>query len=74
MSKTMTRREALKALGLAFGTAAAGLPAVAGLTSCSSEKKRIVFYFTGTGNSLYVARELGGENIISIPQALRRTS
>lgn len=71
MSKTMTRREALKTLGLAFGTAAVGLSGAAGLTSCSSEKKRIVFYFTGTGNSLYVARELGGENIISIPQALK---
>ena len=71
MSKTMTRREALKTLGLAFGTAAVGLSGAAGLTSCSSEKKRIVFYFTGTGNSLFVARELGGENIISIPQALK---
>ncbi|MBQ7811682.1 MAG: flavodoxin family protein, partial [Bacteroidales bacterium] len=71
MSKTMTRREALKTLGLAFGTAAVGLSGAAGLTSCSSEKKRIVFYFTATGNSLFVARELGGENIISIPQALK---
>lgn len=71
MSKTMTRREALKALGLAIGTATVGLSGVSGLTSCSKEKKRLVFYFTGTGNSLYVARELGGEHVISIPQALK---
>lgn len=71
MAKTMTRREALKAIGLAIGTATVGLSGVSGLTSCSQEKKRLVFYFTGTGNSLYVARELGGENVISIPQALK---
>ncbi len=48
MSKTMTRREALKAIGLAIGTATVGLSGVSGLTSYSQEKKRLVFYFTGT--------------------------
>lgn len=67
----MTRREALKSIGLAIGTATVGLRGVSGLTSCSQEKKRLVFYFTGTGNSLYVARVLGGEHVISIPQALK---
>ena len=67
----MTRREALKSIGLAIGTATVGLRGESGLTSCSQEKKRLVFYFTGTGNSLYVARELGGEQVISIPQALK---
>lgn len=35
--------------------------------------KRIVFYFTATGNSLYVARQLAGENgvAMSIPQLLK---
>lgn len=33
-------------------------------------KKRIIFYFTATGNSLFVAKELGGE-LISIPQAMK---
>ena len=33
------------------------------------DKKRIIFYFTGTGNSLFVAKEIGGE-LISIPQAM----
>jgi ferredoxin len=34
------------------------------------DKKRIIFYFTGTGNSLFVAKEIGGE-LISIPQAMK---
>lgn len=34
----------------------------------------MVFYFTGTGNSLYVAKQLGAEQIISIPQALRQAN
>lgn len=31
-----------------------------------------VFYFTATGNSLYVAKRLGGE-LIAIPQAMKNT-
>lgn len=31
----------------------------------------MIFYFTGTGNSLYVAKELN-ENHISIPQVIRQ--
>ena len=37
----------------------------------SEKTKRIVFYFTGTGNSLYVARQLS-DNIMSIPQAIKQ--
>ncbi len=33
--------------------------------------RRLIFFFTGTGNSLYVARELSGD-IISIPKALKK--
>ena len=36
----------------------------------SEKSKRIVFYFTGTGNSLYVARQIS-DNIVSIPQAIK---
>ena len=72
MTKKMTRREALKTLGLAIGTVTASVSSVSGLTSCKEEKKRLIFYFTATGNSLFVARELGGKNIISIPQALKK--
>lgn len=54
--KRITRREALKCMGSALAglaLASSGMPA---LTSCTVEKKRrIVFYFTGTGNGLYVA-------------------
>lgn len=34
----------------------------------------MILYFTGTGNCLYVARELAaeGERALSIPQELRR--
>ena len=31
----------------------------------------MIFYFTGTGNSLYAAKELD-EKIISIPQVIKR--
>ncbi|MBD5476273.1 MAG: flavodoxin family protein, partial [Lachnospiraceae bacterium] len=31
----------------------------------------MIFYFTGTGNSLYVAKELD-EEIISIPQVIKQ--
>lgn len=72
MTKKMTRREALKTLGLANGTVTASVSSVSGLTSCKEEKKRLIFYFTATGNSLFVARELGGKDIISIPQALKK--
>ena len=38
-------------------------------TAKPERAKRLVFYFTGTGNCLYVARQLS-ENTISIPQAM----
>lgn len=66
----MTRREALKRMGLLM----AGTTMTAGVTSFAAcgnmQKKRIIFYFTGTGNCLYVARQLADENteILSIPQ------
>ena len=72
MAKGMTRREMLKTFGLAIGTAAMAATSVSGLTSCTQEKKRLVFYFTATGNSLFVARQLGGKDIICIPQALKK--
>lgn len=44
------------------------------LTSCRNrDLKRVVLYFTGTGNCLYVARQLGGNNaeLLSIPQLMK---
>ena len=45
-----------------------GLPALSSCAGCG--KKRIILYFTATGNSLYVARELAGgaAELLSIPQ------
>lgn len=45
------------------------------LTSCGNKDvKRVVLYFTGTGNCLYVARQLGGKNseLMSIPQLMKQ--
>jgi len=73
---TMTRRDALKTMGAAALSAAWAWTGLASATSlltldgCSGGKKRIVFYFTATGNSLYVARSLT-EMPISIPQAMK---
>ena len=57
--KGMTRRSALKRMGLLVAGAALGVPS---LSSCDGDKrKRIILYFTATGNSLYVARQLADE-------------
>lgn len=45
------------------------------LASCDErKKKRVVLYFTGTGNCLYVARRLAGEagELLSIPQLMKQ--
>lgn len=45
------------------------------LASCEEKKnKRIILYFTGTGNCLYIARQLAGKNtkLLSIPQMVKR--
>ena len=73
----ISRRSALKRMGLLIaGAACINMPT---LTSCNMDtKKRIILYFTGTGNCLYVARKLADEHteLLSIPQLvipLRRT-
>ena len=73
-NKGITRRDALKRMGLLVaGAAALGMPTA--LTSCNREKKkRIILYFTATGNSLYIARQLADENteLLSIPQMVKQ--
>lgn len=73
-NKGISRRDALKQMGLFIaGAAALGVPAV--LTSCEEKKKkRIILYFTATGNSLYIARQLADEHteLLSIPQLMKR--
>lgn len=71
----MTRRGALKRMGLAMAGAVVASSGLFSLTSCEEEtKKRIILYFTGTGNCLYVARQLGGKDaeLLSIPQLMKQ--
>ena len=66
---------ALKLMGSAALTTVMTSSGIMALTSCSeSAKKRVVLYFTGTGNCLYVARQLAGKDgeTLSIPQLVRQ--
>ncbi len=74
--ETMSRRDALKTMGVIVATAAlssTGQSAFAASATKDKNKKRLIFYFTATGNSLYVARELAGESgqLLSIPQIIK---
>lgn len=75
-NESMSRRDALKTMGVIVATAAlssTGLSAFAAPAMINKAKKRLIFYFTATGNSLYVARELAGESgqLLSIPQIIK---
>lgn len=75
MDNKITRRDALKRMGAAVISSAVGSSGLLSLASCEKKKnKRIIFYFTGTGNSLYIARQLAGENteLLSIPQMMKQ--
>ena len=70
----MSRREALKRIGTTMLGIAAASTGVFSLSSCADEKKkRVVLYFTGTGNCLHIARELAGPDgeVLSIPQLVK---
>ena len=70
----ISRRAALRRMGAAVIGGAVATSGLLSLTSCEKKKnKRLIFYFTGTGNSLYVARQLAGENgeVLSIPQLVK---
>jgi len=71
----MNRREALKRMGASLAAIAlAGIAPksyAAILKDNSKNKKRLVFYFTATGNSLFIAKSLS-DNPISIPQELKK--
>lgn len=72
--KTMNRREALKCMGAAVLSGAVASSGLLSLVACgTTPKKRIVLFFTGTGNCLYVARQLAGKDgeILSIPQLVK---
>lgn len=73
--KEMTRRGALKRMGMAVAGALMSTSGVLSLTSCEKKDlKRVILYFTGTGNCLYVARQLAGKNseLLSIPQLMKQ--
>ena len=76
MDNKISRRDALKRLGAAMIGGVAASAGLFTLSSCRADKprKRVVLYFTGTGNCLYVARELAGKDgeILSIPQLARK--
>ena len=71
----MDRRDALKRMG--FSLAAIAMAGIAPKTHAAilkdraKDKKRLVFYFTATGNSLFVARQFS-DNPLSIPQELKK--
>ncbi len=72
--KSMSRRDALKTMGAIVASAALATTGLSSLSSCTDrQKKRLVFYFTATGNSLYIARQLAseGNEPLSIPQLLK---
>ncbi|CAK7021305.1 MAG: hypothetical protein PARBA_00890 [Parabacteroides sp.] len=71
----ISRRDALKRMGAAVVSGAVASSGLLSLASCEAKKsKRIIFYFTGTGNSLYIARQLAEENteLLSIPQMVKQ--
>ena len=71
----LNRREALKRMGLLVAGSVAAASGTLALSSCSAPKpRRIIFYFTGTGNCLYVARQLANAEttLLSIPQLVKQ--
>ena len=61
INRPINRRKALKVLGL--GMLATCMPTLPACGNAKNEKKikRLIFYFSATGNSLYVSRQIAGE-------------
>ena len=75
MSTDMNRRSALKRMGTAALSLMMTASGLLSFTSCAErKKKRVILYFTDTGNCLYVARQLADENteLLSIPQLVKQ--
>lgn len=72
----MDRRYALKVMGTSLAAAfmmnVAPHTHAAILKDRAKDRKRIVFYFTATGNSLFIAKQLS-DSPLSIPQELKKT-
>lgn len=72
--KKISRRDALKRMGIAVVSTAFASSGLLSVASCEKKgNKRIIFYFTGTGNCLHVARQLAGDDaeLLSIPQMMK---
>ena len=72
INRPINRRKALKVLGLGMlATCVPTLPAC-GNTQKEKKIKRLIFYFSATGNSLYVSRQIAGEEgtLLSISQEI----
>lgn len=71
----MDRRDALKVMGTSLAAAfmmnVAPHTHAAILKDRAKDRKRIVFYFTATGNSLFIAKQLS-DSPLSIPQELKK--
>lgn len=73
-NKNMTRRDALKYMGAAVMSGAIATSGILSLASCGkAARRRVILYFTGTGNCLYIARQLAGKDgeLLSIPQLVK---
>ena len=72
INRPINRRKALKVLGL--GMLATCMPTLPACGNTKNEKKikRLIFYFSATGNSLYVSRQIAGEEgtLLSISQEI----
>lgn len=65
----------MKRIGAAVISGAVASSGLLSLASCEGKKnKRVILYFTGTGNCLYIARQLASEHteLLSIPQMVKR--
>lgn len=74
--KNISRRDALKIMGTCLSAAAmmsiAPKSYAAFKESQADKKSRIIFYFTATGNSLFVAKQFS-DSPLSIPQELKKS-
>lgn len=72
MNSPINRRKALKVMGL--GVLATCVPPITSCGNANKEKKikRLIFYFSATGNSLYISRQIAGEEgtLLSISQEI----
>ena len=72
INRPINRRNALKVLGLGMLATCVPTPPACGNAKNEKKIKRLIFYFSATGNSLYVSRQIAGEEgtLLSISQEI----